>query len=326
MIFSLIGGFAGFTDRERADQRRPARARPRCWARRRSLVGIMGGNFPLGASRVAVHGAGPGGGRDLHPARHRQTGKRSLTAGGRDAESLHGPRIRGDRRCKSYMRTGWKQHLRLSSRCTIDDRGDGQPRRLGDLQQPREAQRAGAGRQGSLRRDHDQPAPRPVGARRGHHRRRRQVVRRRHQPRRDGRVRPRPGRGVGHQDPSHVRFGADLPGAGDRPHQRLLLRLGHGAGGLRRHAGGGGSREVRHAGDAPRHPVGHGGVGAAAADRLGQGLRAGADRRSHRRAGGLSHRLPRAPGAARPGSTPRSRAGSRRWSPARRTRCASRSG
>ena len=38
-------------------------------------VGIESGDIPLGATRVAVHGADPGGRRDLHPARHLQAGE-----------------------------------------------------------------------------------------------------------------------------------------------------------------------------------------------------------------------------------------------------------
>ena len=42
------------------------------WAFR---VGIESGDIPLGRQRVAVHGADPGRGRDLHPARHHQAGE-----------------------------------------------------------------------------------------------------------------------------------------------------------------------------------------------------------------------------------------------------------
>ena len=59
-------------DRVHADQRRPARGDPGV-----GHVSVFhrhpGRQSPDGRQRVAVHGADPGGGRDLHPARHRQT-------------------------------------------------------------------------------------------------------------------------------------------------------------------------------------------------------------------------------------------------------------
>ena len=74
MIFSLIGSFAGFTIVAVLTNGGPL-GTTQVLGTSAFLVGIMGGNLPLGASRVAVHGAGPGGGRDLYPARHRQTGE-----------------------------------------------------------------------------------------------------------------------------------------------------------------------------------------------------------------------------------------------------------
>jgi hypothetical protein len=57
-----------------SDQGRSAQYHPRL-----RHMGVQGGHrkrrHPIGRQRLAVHGADPGGGRDLHPARHHQAGE-----------------------------------------------------------------------------------------------------------------------------------------------------------------------------------------------------------------------------------------------------------
>ena len=74
MMFSLIGSFAGFTLVALLTNGGPLGA-TQVLGTLSFLVGILSGNLPLGAAMCAVHGADPGGGRDPHPARRRQTGE-----------------------------------------------------------------------------------------------------------------------------------------------------------------------------------------------------------------------------------------------------------
>ncbi len=73
-LFSLIVTFANFDIVRMLDQGRSAQHHPHL-----RHLGVPRRHrkrrHPAGCGRVAVHGADPGGGRDLHPARHHQAGE-----------------------------------------------------------------------------------------------------------------------------------------------------------------------------------------------------------------------------------------------------------
>ena len=151
-----------------------------------------------------------------------------------------------------------------------------------------------------------------------------QSLHRRRRPQRAGRLLHRQRAAVHHAAAHGLQGDPRLPGAGDRPHQRLLPRRGAGAGGLLRHARGGRGRAARHARGAHGHPVGDRGGPAAGPDRLGPHARDAADGRALLGARGARDGPGAEGGAARRSWMPPSSPGSTASAAPRRRRCARR--